>query len=225
MDKAGSLAAAMSMFPLVGAAIGAFGGGLYVLASHILWPLPAALIAVSAMIVMAGALHEDGLADFADGLGARGDRDFRLLVMRDPHVGVFGALAVAISVLLRAALLSSSAGAWDGLMALIAAGALSRAAIPALMQTLPPARADGLGAAAGVPDVTTVALGAFIAIDISLLSVGFGPTLIALMATILGAAAIGLTAKRALGGFTGDVLGAVQQICEIAALIGVFSRW
>ena len=225
MDTAGSLAAAMSMFPLVGAAIGGFGGGLYLLCTHIVWPLPAALIAIAAMILVTGALHEDGLADFADGLGARGDKETRLAVMRDPHVGVYGTLAVVLTVLLRAALLSTAPSGWAGLEALVAAAALSRAAIPAAMQLLPPARTDGLGAGAGVPDFTVAALSAALAIALSLITVGFGATLLALVGTIIASGLIGVIAKRALGGFTGDVLGAVQQASEIAILIAVASLW
>jgi len=225
MDAAGSLAAAMSMFPLVGAAIGGFGGVIYLVCSHIVWPLPASVIAIAGMVLVTGALHEDGLADFADGLGARGDKETRLAAMRDPHVGVYGTLAVGLAILLRVALLSSAPSGWAGLGALVAAASLSRAAIPAAMQLLPPARADGLGAGAGVPDFTVAALSTAIAITLSLITVGFGATLLGLLGTVIASALIGLIAKRALGGFTGDVLGAVQQASELFILIAVASQW
>lgn len=225
MDSAGSLASSMSMFPLVGAAIGSFGGLIFLSASHFLGALPSALLSVAAMIIVTGALHEDGLADLADGLGAKGDKDLRLRVMRDPHVGTFGTLALVLSILLRGALLSAAPGGWTGMLTLIAAAALSRAAIPAAMQTMPPARSDGLGAGAGVPDFTVAALAAVIAINITLLCVGFAATLAAILGTAAGAALIGVTAKRTLGGFTGDVLGAIQQMSEIGILIAVACLW
>lgn len=225
MDLAGSLSQAMALFPVVGAAIGAFGGLLFAIANHFLLPLPSALISLAAMAAVTGALHEDGLADFADGLGARGDKDARLAVMRDPHTGVYGLLALGFSVLIKAALLSSAPGAGSVFAALIAAGALSRAAIPALMRTLPPARSDGLGATAGIPDFGDAATGAVIAALLSLFAIGFGATFWALAMAAAAAATVVYTAKKSLGGFTGDVLGATQQVVELFVLMAVASRW
>jgi len=220
-----TLAASMSAFPIVGAAVGGFGGLIYLALGHFVWPFAAALVAVVAQIVMTGALHEDGLADFADGLGARGGKEARLAAMRDSHIGVFGALALMIAVVLRAALVASIPNGLAGLGAMIAAAALSRAAIPFVMQFLPSARTDGLGALAGTPDFSVAALAAVIAIVTSLPSLGFGAALAAIAGAALGSLLVWHMARRALGGFTGDVLGAVQQMSEIGVLIAVAALW
>ncbi|MBC7908147.1 MAG: adenosylcobinamide-GDP ribazoletransferase, partial [Rhodospirillaceae bacterium] len=94
----GGLARAMRTFPLVGGAVGLAAGLVFLAAHAVLPPLPAALLAVLVAIVLTGALHEDGLADTADGLGARGGREARLEVMRDSRTGAFGVLAIVFSV-------------------------------------------------------------------------------------------------------------------------------
>jgi adenosylcobinamide-GDP ribazoletransferase len=215
----------MSAFPLVGGAIGGVGGLIYVGVGHLQWPVAAALFAIAGQIILTGALHEDGLADFADGLGVRGDMVTKLAAMRDSHVGVFGAVALILSITLRAALLASIPNVWAGLFALIAAASLSRATIPFAMQFLPPARPEGLAAQAGVPDFSTAALAAVLAMVISLLCVGSGPTIAAIIGACCGTALVGFTAKRVLGGYTGDVLGAIQQVAEIFILLGIASLW
>jgi adenosylcobinamide-GDP ribazoletransferase len=93
------------------------------------------------------------------------------------------------------------------------------------MQFLPPARPEGLAAQAGVPDFSTAALAAVLAMVIALLSIGAGPTIAAVMGVCLGTALVGFTAKRMLGGYTGDVLGAIQQVSEIFILLAVASLW
>jgi adenosylcobinamide-GDP ribazoletransferase len=214
----GGLAAAMRCFPLVGAGLGLVAGLIAAAASSVLPPLAAALLAVLVLVLATGALHEDGLADFADGLGARGGPERRLEVMHDSRNGTFGVLALVFSVALRAAALAAIAGAAAKIGALVAAAALSRALIPVAMRRLPPARPDGLAALAGRPGadcaLTAFALGALFA--------GLGLGLAAIPA-IACAALVGLgvaeLARRRLGGYTGDVLGAVAQASEIALLL------
>ena len=133
----GALARAMRLFPLAGAVVGLAGGGVFVLAHSAVPPLLAALLAVLATVLVTGALHEDGLADTADGLGARGGRENRLAAMRDSRSGVYGVLALVFSVAVRAAALAAAPAALAGLGACVAAAALSRATIPAVMQVLP----------------------------------------------------------------------------------------
>ncbi|MBI5165255.1 MAG: adenosylcobinamide-GDP ribazoletransferase [Magnetospirillum sp.] len=220
----GGLAQAMGAFPLVGAGIGVAGGAVFALAQPLLPPLAAALLAVLAMVLATGALHEDGLADFADGLGARGDRARRLEVMRDSRTGAFGVLALLFSVGLRSAALAAAPDALAGLGALMGAAALSRGVIPAAMQVLPPARRDGLGATAGTPDAGTAALAAGLGLGAALLGLGTAAA-IAAVAAVAVAAAVTALARRVLGGYTGDVLGAVQQTTEIAVLLATAGAW
>ncbi|MBI2235943.1 MAG: adenosylcobinamide-GDP ribazoletransferase [Magnetospirillum sp.] len=215
----GGLAAAMRCFPVVGAVVGLAAAAVHALASLWLPTLPAALLAVTALVLLTGALHEDGLADFADGLGARGDRARRLEVMRDSRTGSFGVLALVFSVALRGAALAALPSGWIATGALVAAAALSRALMPAAMQAMAPARADGLGASCGVPHAGVAATAVVVALLLSLPGLGLGGTLAAALAG--GLAALGVTwlARRAIGGYTGDVLGAIQQVSEAAVLL------
>ena len=223
--SAGGLAPAMAAFPLVGAGVGAAAGLVWLAGFRLLPPLPAALLAVLAGVALTGALHEDGLADFADGMGARGDRDARLAVMRDSRTGAFGALALVFSVLLRAAALAAAPGGLAGLGALVAAASLSRAALPAAMQVMGPVRADGLGASAGLPDASVAAAALVLGLLAAIAGLGFGGTLAAVLAALAAAAAVVVLARRTLGGFTGDVLGAVAQGVEIAVLLAAAGAW
>ena len=224
-DPQDDLARSMSMFPVAGLLVGAVGGAVFWGLSHVVPALAAAVLAVTAQIIVTGALHEDGLADLADGLGARGDMVARLAAMRDSHVGSFGVLALILAVLLRVVLVASAPSGWAAMAALLAGAALSRAAMPAIMQIMPPARTDGLGAGAGVPDFSTVAFGLAIALNAMLLTVGFAASVAGLALAIPVVLAVRFVCMRCIGGFTGDVLGAVQQLTELAVLLGVASQW
>lgn len=220
----GGLARAMRLFPLVGAGIGALAGLVFV-AAHALLPLgPAALLAVLAGVMLTGALHEDGLADTADGLGARGGRERRLEVMRDSRTGAYGVLALIFTIGLRATALGAAPSALAGLGALVAAAAWSRALIPAAMQVMAPARSDGLGSHAGVPDATVAATAAVLGLVLTVAGLGVAAP-VAVLAGLAGALAVVMVARRTLGGFTGDVLGAVQQVAEAAVLLAAAGVW
>lgn len=219
---ADGLARAMRLFPVVGAGIGLGAGLVWALA---LWcgapPLVAALLALAGQMVLTGALHEDGLADVADGFGAGRDRERTLEIMRDSRIGSYGTLALVLSAGLRAAALAALAGpggSWSGAAAMVAAGAVSRAACPALLAWLPPARPDGLGAGAGAlpREALITALG--LALCFALLLLKPWPALAALGLGLLATVALAMLARRRIGGQTGDVLGAGQQLVEIAVL-------
>jgi adenosylcobinamide-GDP ribazoletransferase len=221
----GAIATASWAFPLVGAGIGAL-AALAFLAAELLGcgGAAAALIALAAGLAITGALHEDGLADTADGFGGGHDRDDKLAIMRDSRIGSFGVIALVLSLGLRAAALATLGDPIHAGLALIAAHAASRGALPPLMRVLAPARADGLGAAAGRPSPTisivATALGGVIAL--ALLGPGRGLIALILMAGALALAAI--LAQRQIGGYTGDVLGFFQQIGEIAMLLAAAAR-
>jgi adenosylcobinamide-GDP ribazoletransferase len=222
---AGRLADAAWAFPLVGAGIGAAAALAYLLAQLVgLGDWPAALSAVFAGIALTGALHEDGLGDTADGLIGGHDRDHALAVMRDSRLGTFGVLAIVLSVLLRTAALVRIGDAVHAGLALIAAHAASRGALPVAMRVMEPARADGLGVDAGKPSVPAAIAAVTISVLISLAA--FGPTRGAIALGAAGAAvfAAGMLAQRCIGGYTGDVLGAFQQIGEIVVLLTASAR-
>jgi adenosylcobinamide-GDP ribazoletransferase len=216
----GAVAAASWAFPAVGAGIGMIAALTLFLASLCgLSEASSALLALVAAGLLTGALHEDGLADTADGFGGGRDRAHKLTIMRDSRQGVYGVLALIFSIGLRAAALISIAGPIDSGLALIAAHAASRAALPVAMRWLAPARDEGLGAMAGTPGpaamLVAMAIGIFIALGM------LGPVRGAVALVLLGmaVAATALLARRQIGGYTGDVLGAIQQVGEIVMLL------
>jgi adenosylcobinamide-GDP ribazoletransferase len=212
------LAGFVPWFPVVGAGVGLAVAAVYAGAGELLPPLPAASLAVVAGIGLTGAFHEDGLGDTADALLGQHDRDSTVRILKDPRLGTFGVLAVAASLLLRAGAVAALApGA--ALAALPAAHALSRAAAVAAMTTLPPAGETGLGASYALALSRRRALaGVAAGLGIALALLGL-PALVAAAAAGLAALALGRLATRRVGGVTGDVLGAVQQLAEILVLL------
>ena len=221
----GAIAAASWAFPLVGAGIGALAALAFFLAEIAGWTSPvAALLAVAAAAALTGGFHEDGLADTADGFGGGRDRAEKLQIMRDSRSGSFAILALVFSVALRAAALAAIGEPLHAGLALVAAHAASRGALPPLMRILAPARADGLGATAGRPGFAVAAAAATIGAVIALLLIGpvRGAVAVILAALVLALAA--LLAQRQIGGYTGDVLGTFQQIGEMVMLLVAAAR-
>jgi adenosylcobinamide-GDP ribazoletransferase len=217
-----ALASAARAFSLVGIGLGIAAGVVYFIAVSVgLPPAVAAACSVASLVLATGALHEDGLADVLDGFGGGADPQQKLAIMRDGRSGPFGVIAITFSVVIRVSALASLVGPWSVLMALIAAGALSRAAIPFVMRELSAARPDGLGASAGVPSRDDVVIGLVIAGGIAVLTVGLVGALVALSVGAASATLVALMAQRQIGGFTGDVLGAVQQSVEIVVLLAL----
>jgi adenosylcobinamide-GDP ribazoletransferase len=217
------LAASVPLFPIVGALIGLAGAIGYALATWLgLPPWPAAAIALATTIWLTGALHEDGLADVADGFGGGRTREDKLRIMRDPRVGSYGVLALGLALLARAGALAALAAPWAVGAALVTAGAASRAALSPVMASLPNARADGLAAGAGRPHPLRATAAVLVAALIAIVLLGQAAPA-ALLAGAAGALAVALLARRQLAGCTGDVLGAVQQLTEIGVLLGALA--
>ena len=140
-----AIAKAAWAFPIAGVLVGLIGAVVYALAHRAGLPAwPAAALTVAATLLATGCLHEDGLADTADGFGGGKTREQKLAIMRDSRIGVYGVCALAMSLVLRVAALASLPSAHAVVWALIASHAAARAAMPALMLMLPPARSDGL---------------------------------------------------------------------------------
>lgn len=204
--------------PVVGALIGATAAGTYAAASLALAPLPSATLAIVAGILVTGALHEDGLADTADAFGARVDRERTLEIMKDPHNGTFGVLALAASVLARIAAVAGM-GPLSAAVALPAAHALGRSTSALLMWLLPSAAPDGLGAHYS-SRVARRHAGAAVATAVIVAAALMGAWALAAIAVAGVCAAIaGSLALRRIGGITGDVLGAAEQLAEIGILL------
>lgn len=208
-------------FPLVGSGIGLVAACVLWGAAHI-WPEPVpALLAVAAAILVTGALHEDGLADTADGFGGA-TRERRLAIMKDSGIGTYGALALGIVLALRVAALAAMPPALAA-AALVAAQAGGRLMPVILMARLPyagdPATAR-VTHGAGRPGGLDLALAGVTA----LVPLLFLPLNRALAGFVLGLVASGLVAWRAcraLDGYTGDVLGAAVATFETGFLLGV----
>jgi adenosylcobinamide-GDP ribazoletransferase len=217
------LGAAAGWFPLVGALVGALAGGVRVGLEPLIGTGPATVLALTALVVVTGALHQDGLADTADALGVRGDRERRLAVMRDSATGAFGALAlVGWALLMLTALAPLSQG--HALAALVAAGSLSRWAALLHAAGTPPARADGLGAAFTIGRLTLGLAGA-VAIAIAVVAAGAAPGGAAAAAALTLALLSCVAARRAIGGRTGDTIGATVALVEAAVCTVLLGCW
>ncbi len=207
-------------YPVAGALVGALGGVVATAAEGVHMPAGfAAVAAVGAMVLLTGGLHEDGVADTADGLGG-GTRERRLAIMRDSRIGSFGATALILAMSARLAAISALS---DPIAGLAAAAILGRAAMLVPMLLLPPARGDGMAASLGrinaVPALSGMAIGA--AAAFTLLPVRTAILSIAVAAG--GAGAMAWLARRRLSGVTGDILGATCVAVECLVL-GVAAR-
>jgi adenosylcobinamide-GDP ribazoletransferase len=166
-----------------------------------------------------GCLHEDGLADTADGFGGGNTSERKLDIMRDSHIGVYGVCALALSLVLRVGAVASLPSTHAVVWALIAAHAAARAAMPAFMLLLPPARSDGLAFDAGRPPREAVAAAAVIGFLILAICLHLGHGVLALILLAVVVALMAWLAMRQIGGQTGDVLGALEQVSEIVVLL------
>jgi adenosylcobinamide-GDP ribazoletransferase len=209
-------------FPLVGQLVGAICAGAYWLADQVWTGWLPALIALGVGVLVTGALHEDGLADTADGLGGGQDRARRLAIMKDSAIGTYGVLALGLTLAVKAAALSTLAPGL-AIAGLIGAHGLARAAAVATMRLTPYAgdaqAAKWAPAAMGVTTrelAVALVIAAWPLVLLSPAAVGA-----ALAFGALPALALGLIARRLLGGHTGDVLGAIEQVFEMGFLLGL----
>jgi adenosylcobinamide-GDP ribazoletransferase len=211
--EAHELPRALAWFPLVGALVGGAIAGLIVAAT----PLLGIDVAF-----LTGAFHEDGLADTCDGLGGGRTRERALEIMRDSRIGSYGAISLILLYAARFTLFRTL-GAWQLLLALPAASALGRASIVVLSAWLPSARGEGVGAdLASSIGRGTVAIGAITPIIVAAILCGIAaPALVTTAALVIIAAAFYL--RHRLGGTTGDALGAVSVIVEVATLVAALA--
>jgi adenosylcobinamide-GDP ribazoletransferase len=219
-----TLATGFRALPVVGAVIGLGSGLVYWGALAARLPSPAAaMLALGAAAILTGCLHEDGLADCADALGAGRDRTLALTIMRDSRIGSFGVLALIFVIGLKASALASLSGL-QGVAALVAAHAGARGLIGLLAFSFPPARADGLGAALGRVDDKIAAQALLLGLLLPILVAGPVAALPALLAGAIAVLLVRQQADRRIGGHTGDVFGAAEQLAEAGMLLG-FAAW
>ena len=226
-------------FPLVGALVGIAGAAVLWLASLWWTPLVAALLAVAVTVWITGAFHEDGLADTFDALGGNVPRERALEIMKDSRIGTFGAAALGLGLALRVSLLADAASTnlTSAVLALLASHVLGRAAAVGVMAWLPyggdAAHAKAKPLATAVPQST--ATGALLAAAILIAGIAALAALVIPASTVdkawrwsaavLAAVGVVLLMRRwlraRLGGYTGDTLGATEQLTEVAVLMAL----
>jgi adenosylcobinamide-GDP ribazoletransferase len=205
-------------FPLVGAGVGAASGGAAALLHPTLPPLAAAAVGLAVSVVLTGALHVDALADTADAAGS--PRERALEIMRDSRIGSYGAVAVALDLLVKAAAIAALLEHGDALAAFVAAGALSRAASPPLAALLPYPRAGGGPGSVLTGQVSWTAAVAAPALATGIAVAALGADgAVAAGAVAATTVCLGLVYRRWLGGATGDTLGAATEVGETSALL------
>jgi adenosylcobinamide-GDP ribazoletransferase len=214
----GDVARGVVLFPVIGAAVGAAVGGVAILLHLRLPALAAAGVALAVSVVLTGGMHLDALADTCDAIGATRDR--ALEIMRDSRVGSFGAAAIAFDVLVRAAALATILTRGGVLAALVAAGALSRAASAPLAVALPYPRSDGGPGSVLTGRVSPPAATVAVAVAVGIGVLAAGRTGLAMAGGVAASTiCLGLVYRRWLGGATGDCLGAATEIGETVALL------
>ena len=219
------LAQAMRAFSLAGATVGLVTGGLVAAFVAIGLPgLAAAGLGLAALALLTGALHEDGLADVADGFGGGRDREHKLEIMRDSRIGTYGVIAAALILLIRAACLAdiAAAGWWLPICIMTGAAALSRAEAVWLLASTDAARRDGVASTIGRPSsdilIPALAIGVIVAAVLSYVAAGFFGALCIILAGAAAALIVRILAVRQIGGQTGDVCGALIILSETAML-------
>jgi len=211
-------AASVWAYPVVGALVGGVGGGTLWLAERGGLPAPlAAVLAIAATLLLTGGLHEDGLADAADGFGGGATVARKLEIMRDSRIGSYGALALIVALAIRGTALASLPPA-RGVAALIAAGGLGRGAVVIVLLLLRPARADGIAAASLRRVRPAVLLAGLVAAIASTGVLPVGLALSCLVGATAAAFAVAGLAWRQVGGSTGDIFGAAEVTAECVVL-------
>ncbi len=222
-DRAGERAnIATWAYPIVGAAVGALSGLVLSIAMALL--LPSGLAAAMAMltaVALTGAMHEDGLADCADGFWGGHDRSRRLEIMKDSSIGAYGAVIMIIFMLAEWSAIEGLVFATP-ILTLAGIGAISRLPMVLAMWVMPNARDNGLAAGVGMPPATSVQIATAVCFIIAVLTLGW-VGILAMVTAALSAWGVGLIANAKIEGYTGDVLGAMQKCATLAALATVLA--
>lgn len=214
------LRAATVFFPAVGVVVATVAIAARAATEPILGRATATVVAVGAAIAVTGAFHEDGLADSADGLWGGWTPEQRVEIMRDSRLGTYGTLAIVLSVGLRVSLLTPLTLAAFA-AAEMASQILGRSAGVAMAAVLPPVSDHGLGAkVVGPAGIVTAAVVGVTSVAAALVGAGRWWWLL-LAVCVLSVALVRRIARRRLGGVTGDVLGAANQIAYVAVMATV----
>ncbi|MEP2137953.1 MAG: adenosylcobinamide-GDP ribazoletransferase [Erythrobacter sp.] len=223
-EPAPSFAQAAWAYPVVGALVGALSGLVFCAMAALGVPsFAAAFLALGSAALITGAMHEDGLADVADGFGGGRDAAHKLEIMRDSRVGTYGVVAVVLVIGMLASAIAEFSPSSEAFFCFVAIGAMSRAMMLVPMTALPPARNDGLGGQAVLAEPLSLLIALGIAFGLSIFILL--KALVALWVMGVVAFAVVVLARRQIGGQSGDVLGATQKLTECAGwlvLVSIF---
>jgi len=208
------------VWPIIGLLIGLASGGVYLLGSYLNFPPPiSALLSISISILLTGGLHEDGLADVADGFGGGHTKERKLEIMRDSRVGTYGILALIISVGFRVITVACFTEPLVAFSAILLTSAISRTAMILALSFMPVARNDGMGHTASDKSNQKIAYIALGIMSVGMIPIGFVISFSIFVILIISCTLFGWVAIRQIGGQTGDVLGTMQQIAEVTTLL------
>lgn len=215
-----NMSAAVPWFPAVGLVLGLAQGALYVGLTEITTPMLAAVLSAAVIAQVTGAFHHDGLADMADAFGGGWTHEQRLVIMEDSRLGTYGVTALLFIIVAEIAALSALSG-WTAVAAAVAAHTVSRATAAFVMIAAPPARESGLGVDYLDGLSRSAVLGSSVAVA-AVVAVLFGVVALPILfaAYAAGSLVVGLAISK-IGGISGDVLGAIQQVSKIAILVVV----
>ena len=218
------LTAAVRYYPAVGCLVGAIAASVFWIALQVFPPLLALLLSTATTILLTGAFHEDGLADTFDGVGGGTTRDAALEIMKDSRLGTYGAVALGLVLAMKIAALSALPTASVAAV-LVVAHCLSRLSSIAVIATSRYQRAEGTGkpTANGIGGIGLAVACATGAVALAAASIWIPALalLCGLGGLLAGHLAIRLVFERKLGGYSGDTLGATQQVSEIAFYLGL----
>ena len=211
------------LLPLVSVLIGAAPAAVLLLLAWAGAPLLfAAVAAVAVQIVVTGAMSEDALADAADGLFGGQTPERRLEIMKDSRHGTYGVCAIALLIAFRVTAFGSTPSALEAAGLVIATGAMARSGALWLAVALPAARSGGASASAGSVSIRNFAIGAGLVAVLAFVFAGFATSILGLLVAAAACAAVAagwvVLCRRLVGGQTGDLIGALQALLEIAAL-------
>ncbi len=214
-----SVAMSMAWFPVVGLLIGFILATIWYLSSLLFPSLLASIVVVVSLATITRGLHLDGLSDTLDGLGGAYTKEKRLKIMKDTHIGAFGVVAIVFAILFKTVAIYELPGSLR-IKALIIFPVLSRFAMVFVSWKCPYARREG---GLGKNYVEYLESGTmFFALAVSAIIAGFLLLhwgLLLMMSVLLVALAFSAFFNMTLGGVTGDVLGAVNELCEIIVLL------
>lgn len=215
-------------YPIVGAIVGSIGAAAFAVAQSVgLTGFPAVILALAAMVLTTGAFHEDGFADFCDGVGGGQTPEQKLEIMRDSRLGTYGAMGLIFLVGLTMALLANlyanlqhfySSTNYGMACILISTSAFQRAAIGLPLMLLFPARPTGLAADTPTPSFASFAVGIAFAFVLGVILLGAYNALCALLAAFAAATVAVVLSAYYLGGRTGDALGATASLAGLFVL-------